>query len=261
MGIAAPYLIIYISWRYVYFYTAIAGAVLLLGVFFFMPETRWDRTKAEMAGIPRIETQTTFPPRNWVKELSFFQVKFEWRKGWNALYNSLVTFFYPHIFFITLLNSAMIATAFGAGYTMSSALIAKPWSWPFLHLGFCLFPVLISGVAVAMVTGFGADQVANWAAKKHGKREPEHQLINLVLPTLCAIAGSALYAVVIPNPYQYSFYMGLFAFGLMTFGFLGANTVGAVYVLECYPHLAGLVSTVVSDVTGPKLTLMQAVSG
>lgn len=25
----------------------------------------------------------------------------------------------------------------------------------------------------------------------------------------------------------------------MAFGFLGANTIGAVYVLECYPHLAG----------------------
>jgi hypothetical protein len=33
--------------------------------------------------------------------------------------------------------------------------------------------------------------------------------------------------------------MFLTGLGLMTFGFLGCNTVGAVYVLEVYPEMAG----------------------
>lgn len=49
LGIAAPYMIINLSWRWMYFITAMGAAVFLVGVYFFMPETRWDRTRAEMS--------------------------------------------------------------------------------------------------------------------------------------------------------------------------------------------------------------------
>lgn len=84
-----------------------------------------------------------------------------------------------------------------------------------------------------------ADWTANLVAKKRGKRVPENQLLNLVLPTACALIGSVLFGLAGEHPEQYSSYLFLFALGLMAFGFLGANTIGAVYVLECYPHLAG----------------------
>lgn len=48
LGVAAPYIIINLSWRWVYFITAIAAGFFLVGVFFFMPETRWPRSRAEM---------------------------------------------------------------------------------------------------------------------------------------------------------------------------------------------------------------------
>lgn len=48
LGVAAPHIIIDLSWRWVYFITAIAAAFFLVGVFFFMPETRWPRSRAEM---------------------------------------------------------------------------------------------------------------------------------------------------------------------------------------------------------------------
>lgn len=49
LGIAAPYMIIDMSWRWMYFLTAIGAAFFLVGVFLFMPETRWDRTRSEMS--------------------------------------------------------------------------------------------------------------------------------------------------------------------------------------------------------------------
>lgn len=111
--------------------------------------------------------------------------------------------------------------------------------WPFLNVGLCLIPILIAAVATGVVTGFFADWTANLVARKRGKRVPENQLLNLALPTACALIGSILFGLAGEHPEQYSFYLFLFALGLMAFGFLGANTIGAVYVLECYPHLAG----------------------
>lgn len=171
--------------------------------------------------------------------MAVFDGTANWRKGWNAFLDTLRTFFYPQILFITLLNSAMIACALGAGYTVAPALITQPWSWPFLNLGLCLIPLLIAAICVAAVTGKLADLVANTAARRNGKRIPENQLLNLVLPTICAIVGSVLFGLAGEEPTKYSWGLFLFGLGLAAFGFLGANTVGAVYVLECYPHLAG----------------------
>lgn len=239
LGVAAPYCIIRLSWRWVYFITAIGAAFFLIGVFFLMPETRYRRTKAELGGHPRPEEETDMTPRTRKHDLALMQGKVEWRNGFNALLDSLRTFFYPHIFFITMLNSAMIATTFAAGYTVSPALLTKPYSWPFLHLGFCLFPIMISAVFVAIITGTVADRIANAFAKKRGRRLPENQLINLVLPTISAIIGSIVFGLAGQHPDKYPWPVFLLGLGLMSFGFLGANTVGAVYVLECYPQLAG----------------------
>lgn len=49
IGFSAPYVIIRLSWHWVYYITAIAAAFFLTGVFFFLPETRWNRTRAEMS--------------------------------------------------------------------------------------------------------------------------------------------------------------------------------------------------------------------
>lgn len=111
--------------------------------------------------------------------------------------------------------------------------------WPFLHLGLCLIPLLIAGTCAGLVTGVLADWSANYVARKRGKREPENQLLNLVFPTICALIGTIIFALAGENQEEYSYFVFLLGLGLMAFGFLGANTVGAVYVLECYPHLAG----------------------
>jgi MFS family permease len=63
VGFAAPTIIVHLSWRWVYFVTAIAGAVFLVGVFLFMPETRWPRTRAEMSKF-QMRTSLSIPSRH-----------------------------------------------------------------------------------------------------------------------------------------------------------------------------------------------------
>ncbi|KAL0929797.1 major facilitator superfamily transporter [Colletotrichum truncatum] len=239
LGITAPYVIIYLSWRWMYFITAIGSFFFLIGVVFFMPETRWERTRAERNGVPRDEIGFEKAPRTFEYNIAFYHGKMEWRKGWNAFLDTLRTFFYPHIFFITMLNSVMIACAFAAGYTIAPALLTAPWLWRFLNLGFCLLPILFAAVAVVFITGSAADWLANYIAKRRGVRVPENQLINLIIPTVSGLVGSVIFGLAGSNQAQYSYFVFLAGLGLMAFGFLGANSIGAVYVLECYPHLAG----------------------
>lgn len=161
------------------------------------------------------------------------------RRGAVALLHTLQTFFYPHIFFITLLNSATIAATLAAGYTVAPQLLAEPWAWPFLHLGFLLFAVLISAICVFIVSGFLADNFANWWAKRRGQRDPEIQVLNLIPGCILSLIGTILFGIAGDNPGKYGWPTFLTGLAFISFGFLATNSIGIVYVLECYPHLAG----------------------
>lgn len=49
LGFATPYIIIDLTWRWLYFITAIGASTFLVGVFVFLPETKWHRTSAEIS--------------------------------------------------------------------------------------------------------------------------------------------------------------------------------------------------------------------
>jgi MFS family permease len=145
LGISCPWVVVDLSWRWMYFITAGFAGLFLGGCVFFLPETKWHRTKAEMSmsptsaplaprqltssadGIPKREN-TSHSPRTFAYDIAFFHNSPEWRKGWQSFLDTICTFFYPQILFITLLNSAMIAATFAAGYTVAPALLTKPWS-------------------------------------------------------------------------------------------------------------------------------------
>ncbi|KAF1822204.1 major facilitator superfamily transporter [Dissoconium aciculare CBS 342.82] len=239
VGFAAPTIIVHLSWRWVYFVTAIAGAVFLVGVFLFMPETRWPRTRAEMNGIPRDDANIEYTPRTWKLDLAVKVGKTDWKKGWNAFVDTLRVFFYPQVFFVTMFNGAMISSAFSASYVAAPALLTSPWAWNFLNLGYSLVAVLVAALLVGFVTGGLADVLANSVAKKRGTRVPENQLINLILPGILGILGTVLFGIAGNDPQKYHWIVFLLGLGFMAFGFLGTSAIGTVYVLECYPHLAG----------------------
>jgi len=238
IGFSAPYMIINLSWRWLYRITAIIGAFFLVGVFFFMPETRWARTRAEMNGIPRDDEHVVYTPRTWWQYLSFWTGP-QWKKGVMAFVDTMTTFFYPSILFVTLLNGSVIASAFAAGFTAAPALLTAPWSWNFFNLGLCLIAVLIAALFVPIVEGKLADMFANYLARKTGSRKPENQLINLILPFICSLLGSLIFGLAGANQEKYHWIVFLMALAFMAFGFLGTSTITTIYVLESYPHIAG----------------------
>ncbi|PQK13626.1 hypothetical protein BB8028_0004g05570 [Beauveria bassiana] len=249
LGVASPYIIGHASWRVIYFATAAAGLLFWVCLFFFLPETKFDRSENEKNGIPVVPLRpgqnrpdidhVSYPPRRFKDDIKLFQCKVDWTSGIDALLACFRTFFYPHMLFVTLLNSAVIAMALAAGYTTAPQLLAAPWSWNFYHLGFCLFPLVVAAGASFLISGWGADQVANWLARRNGKRNPEFQALNLIIPCLAGLIGCIVFAISGDNPAKYHWMLFLLGLGMIAFAFLATNTIGIVYVLESYPHLTG----------------------
>ena len=49
LGFATPYVIIKLSWRWLYFITGLGAGLFMLGVVAFLPETRWHRSSSELS--------------------------------------------------------------------------------------------------------------------------------------------------------------------------------------------------------------------
>lgn len=240
IGIASTNLTVYPGWRWIYYITAILALFFLVCMFIFTPETRYDRTSDELKGIPRPESAfVDAPPRSWRYNLAVQTGPLEWRAGWFAFIDCLRTFFYPHILLITFLNSAMIAAAFASIFTAVPVLITEPYGWHYRYTGLSGLPFLVANFFVLIVSGKYADKLANYFARKRGYRAPENQLINLAIPVTVSIVGCILFGLGADHPYKYPWAMMLIGLGMIFAGFLGTNTVGAVYVLECLPQLPG----------------------
>jgi hypothetical protein len=78
-------------------------------------------------GVPRDDADVHYPPRTWRTNLSLYSGT-QFRKGGQALLDTCATFFYPSIFFVTILNGAVIAGGFAAGFSAAPALLVQPWS-------------------------------------------------------------------------------------------------------------------------------------
>jgi NADH:ubiquinone oxidoreductase subunit 6 (subunit J) len=96
--------------------------------------------------------------RSYTQDLALFDGKLDLKNGVLALKNVITTFFYPHIFFVTLLNAIMIGAALGAGYTAPTTLLTEPYAWPFEHIGLSFITMLISAAATALISGYGSDR-------------------------------------------------------------------------------------------------------
>lgn len=86
-------------------------------------------TQSSLDGVPRDDANIFYEPRTFKGDIALFTGKKEWRKGVMAFVNTMRTFFYPQMFFITMINGAMITAAFAASYTAAPALLTQPWAY------------------------------------------------------------------------------------------------------------------------------------
>jgi MFS family permease len=247
LGIASPVIVSTIGWRYLYFITSALAIVAWLGILFFLPESRWQRSQEELSGKevypllpgetrPRINRR--LPPRTLWTDLGVFTNGFENRAARKSMLDTVRTMFFPNILWVIVVNSILISISGAAGQTGSSILIAADWK--FRLLGLAVVPIVIATPFVWLLGGFLADKVSNSVAKRNGgRREPEAHLLNLVLPLTLGVVGCVLFGYAGQHVLTLHWSVLLGSIFLIALGFLTANTVFSVYIVESYPQWAG----------------------
>ncbi|KAI0603387.1 major facilitator superfamily transporter [Biscogniauxia sp. FL1348] len=254
-GIAGPYLAANFTWRWIYWFTSILGVVAWILIIFFVPETRWNRSKEELAGqkiwhVPegadRPELDyATYGPRTMKTNLALFPDTFEWKKAGESIINCAKSTLFPAVFWAILINSAFSTIQSSTSQTISFALLAA--GIPYEYTGLAVIPSVLAAAFVYVLGGPVADRVSLYLTRALGKgrREPEYGLANLALPVLLGVVG----ALVFGRAAQDRAHFGVLLLGNL-FLLAGALTVSSLvnaFVIESYPQMAGPVLVNVSS--------------
>ncbi|KAK3307697.1 major facilitator superfamily domain-containing protein [Chaetomium strumarium] len=257
LGIASPLLVVRLSWRYIYYITTAAAALAFLLTVLLVPETRWTRSPDELAGKavyplepgetrPRLDVKT-YGLRTRATDFGVFRhVPRQWRLAGVSVYHTARSTLFPIVLWVIVVNSILVSLQGAAGQVGSAVLIAA--GWKFETMGFAVVPLVVASPFVWFFAGWVADRVSNGYAKRNGgRREPEAHLLSLAVPLLAAIVGSAVFGYAGENIKTVPSIVLLVGVFLVGFGFLAANTLFSVYVVESYPSIAGPVLVNVSS--------------
>lgn len=119
-------------------------------------------------------------------------------------------------------------------------------SWQFQYTGLSVLPFIAATGLVYLFGGPVADRISNAVARRNGgAREPEHHLLNIVVPLVSGLAGTFIFGWAGQNNAHWAVLLvGSF---LIIFGALVVLSVINVFVVESYPMWAGPVLVNVSS--------------
>ncbi|KAI3395996.1 hypothetical protein diail_567 [Diaporthe ilicicola] len=251
-GILAPWISVNYTWRWVYFITSAIGIIAWFFLLAFVPETRKQRSKEELAGQQLWAVEpganrtnldyTTYSRRSRRDDIGFFQYGFAWKEGAGQILTTAKTTLFPAVIFCTLVQTAFGVVMGATGQAVSFALLAA--GVPFELTGLSHLTQIVSTIAVFLVGATFSEKVTLWISKRRGSREPEYQLINLIIPMIFAIIGAIVFGYA--DQFHLNYMVLLVGQLFLTSSTLMAAPIIANYVIESYPQWAGPVLTNVS---------------
>lgn len=276
LGAAAPYIAANYDWRWIYFITSGLGLAAWILLIAFLPETRWKRSKAELCEFllclpkhyrhsdmlfvaghslyplspdesrPELDL-VNFTPRTMWTNLGVFQFGFQWKDAYISILNTLRTTLFPNVIWCVLLNSIFSIVNASVQQIVPFVLVAQ--GWKFQYTGISVIPFVLASVLVYFFAGPIADRMANkvtrWKSRHGGSREPEHHLVNLIIPTVIGILGCFTFGYAGQDNLHWA--VILLSSFFIIFAFLTVMSVLNVFIVESYPMWAGPVLINVSS--------------
>ncbi|KAK3904236.1 major facilitator superfamily domain-containing protein, partial [Staphylotrichum tortipilum] len=253
LGTVTPYIASVYDWRWIYYITSGFG----IAAWYPTSCLAWpitDHNGCRVGGQqlhpiepgknrPEIDRTNHQTPTQW-SYMRLLQNRAEWKQAGKSMLNTLWTTPFPAIIWATVTNSTFLIVNSAAQQISSFALLAQ--GWQFQYTGLSVLPFIAATGLVYLFGGPIADRVSNAVARRNGgAREPEHHLVNIILPLAAGLAGTFIFGWAGQSDAHWAVLMvGSF---LIIFGSLVVLSVINVFVVESYPMWAGPVLVNVSS--------------
>ncbi|KAK6425309.1 hypothetical protein LTR81_002337 [Elasticomyces elasticus] len=286
--IAIPYLVAATSWRWFYWFFAIAMAGSLVLAIFALPETKFIRPPMALSGravytdefghthvvsheeaeqrfgAPLTAETTSSPPppkRTFAQELKpFHGLPPNALKLWLHTYKKILqSCTAPAVIYALALAS--IALGIGIAITnIYSTLLQGSYHWSASSVGLFNAGAIPASICAMLYTGYFGDRLTIWLATRNGgMHKPEHLLMQLIFPVLMTVVGIVTIAVAANAPQSYSAWAMVVGWAIYQFAFTCIIITSTTYAAEAIPDCPGAGMVVV--VGGKNLVSFGAAQG
>jgi hypothetical protein len=257
------------NWRVAYWFWAAIMALSLVLVFFFFPETLFQRRvealgglihatdaygtlqvfetveEAQAAGFEVVAEDdrgepSPSPKTPYARQLVSVQLPpkpaFRFLSAYKEIFLCILV---PGTFWALAFNSVVFGGIVVLSLTYTERLEMEPWHFSSSTVGTVQLGSAV-GALFALLLGATAEPISRYLTRRNGGvREPEHILPNFLLPTAFAFSGLILYGIIGNQPEQYSWIGIHIAFALFYCGFCGISAITGVWLGELLPHMSG----------------------
>ncbi|KAK7993677.1 hypothetical protein PG989_007058 [Apiospora arundinis] len=181
-----------------------------------------------------------FAPRTWRSDMRLWVGDIEWRKGWEAFYQTFELILYPNVFWALCVNGLTLGVNVAIGTTYGNIVTSPPYNWPQTSASYVNIGQIATAIVALPLFGHGSDGLIRWFSRRRGgMHEPETRLLPLIFPMVVGVFTAVLYGQGAAHPEKYHWFVYVWGVAAYYFCFVGANIVAITYLLDSYPTRAG----------------------
>lgn len=252
---------------------AILAAIQLVITIFFLPETKYERSlesfqetsrphhdvedpsgrqETLIPGTVRPEIDTVrYAPRTWRSDMALWIGKPDWMKAFIVLKQTFTVLLFPNVFWAMCLNGLTLGVNIAIATTYGKIVSSPPYNWPDSAASYVNCGQIVTALVALPLLGYGSDMTIKWIARRNGGvHEPETRLLPLAIPIVVGVITAVLYGQGAAHPYNYHWFVYVWAVGAYFFAFVGANIAAITYLLDSYPARAGPILVVICAFRG-----------
>ncbi|KAI0386114.1 MFS general substrate transporter [Hypomontagnella monticulosa] len=254
------YLIEYKGWQWGKWLGSILLGVNLLLIFFFAPETRFQRSPNPSVGSdPSLSSDSpseklgsrsehlelgsnspssgrpsaAYPHKSYLQSLNPWSGIAPGASFWDLMFRPIPLLAYPACAFAALAYSLALAPTIMVNALSSTILIPPPYYFSIGSVGLINIAGMIGQGIGAFIGGFCIDKWSSFCARRNnGVFVPETRLLLFILPTIIVFAGILLFGFAVQLEMHWAIIF--LAYGMLSVGLTGSASITMVYVCDCY---------------------------
>ncbi|ORY68914.1 putative cycloheximide resistance protein [Pseudomassariella vexata] len=264
-ALIAGYIIQDQGWQWTFIWCAILFGALLPLVFFFVPETAYNRPnplqrlvdtrarheKPDDAGnkneVVEYKENVTRSPENgeqlaetkdpYLRSLRMYHGVYTQTSLWKIFLRPVVVFWYPAVLWAFLLYGATLTWIVVFSVVNAAIFTAPPYNFSVSETGLISVSPFVLTFIGEVISGPLNDRVCLWLAKKnHGIYEPEFRLATIPVPLLIGVVGFYGFGATIH--FQTHWIGPVLCFGLANMSLAFANGCVFGYVIDAHKDLS-----------------------
>lgn len=229
-----------ISFEATFGISALIFIPILIGMYFFVPETAYFGARPTGKKLAPDEKDLSFleddePKETRGQQLRIFRGRMSQESFWKNAWKPVPLIAYPAVLFSTIVYGSYFTWLLTISVLSVSIFSAPPYKLSPAQVGLTNLPLLAVALIGSPLSGWAADAIAKFMARRNkGVFEPEFRLTLMIPATICATIGFLGFGISVQGGYPIAYPLTFMSIHSLSVPF--ASTASLTYVIDCHPR-------------------------